>query len=35
MAFMSIRFAAGLSGDSVFSFTSVSDESEMDVSHLN
>ena len=32
---MSIRFAAGLSGDVVFSSWSVSDESEMDVSHSN
>ena len=35
VAFMSIRFAADLSGDGVFSFTFVSDESEMDVSHSN
>ena len=35
VALMSIRFAAGFSGDGVFSLRSVSDESEMDVSHSN
>ena len=33
VALMSIRFAAGLSGDGVLSFRSVSDKSEMNVSH--
>ena len=35
VAFMSIHFAAGLSGDGVFSSWSVPDDSEMEVSHSN